>query len=1101
MSLNLRPPASGEQPGVKKLGRYECTEPLGGDGGFETYRGRVKGLTGLDRSFAVKVLRLKRSESASAVVEPFLQAAKRSAALANPRIATVVDTGAGDGVVFAVTPFMEGLDLSHFLAAARQAGLLVTGKDDRARQWYSLVAYVGAEIARGLHGAHMQTPPLIHGALCPGNVFITTRGAVRLLDFGLRAAVRRPFEPRPRRLLPYIAPELAAPAADGTMAGDMYSLGVLLGELASGDSPSQGRRASEIQILLSILPEDLGALIGRLVSVSPAARPSAEEAASLLTGSYADTNEAHLVAALASLVQHLVSNQAQSQVPADAEQEVDAAPPPPSEVESDEAFEASPPNRSPKPMGTPLAEIADLSVSDLEAVEDDGSLPAESAGFDAPISDVFTADPSVAAPGRPDARGAAPVTEERFSSDPTTIGDRSLIEDLLKRSRPTEPLSRPTASRPAATHLASPAEAPASAPPPRGPTQPGFSPTGTVAFQTPPPVPVAVPENTGFSSEFSAEPAAVAEEMAAVDSARIGLPVRAEAAPANAGRRENPQAESVAIPGLVGFEAPPATWGARALAALGGQAGIASVDESLGLGLLDEGLLDQVQSDPGSRAQPAPPALQAPDDGYLRSPQSLPMGELAMTRLDGPVDLGLVPEDPAAANELPFAEAQSHQGDGLLEDQLVDAPEGMHDGSSWSEADAPFGTADGNGMSAPDPLPFREAPSVEVAQVIASVVDPPSLPEAQAFLEEEGPSPAPATPAYFDDSGKPLDEPAPTSATARAPTIIGYGPPPVPAKPTSSAPPVVPSWAKSPEVQKQRSRPLVWGIAGMVLGASVALGGLAGFMVGTRGKSTPPVMGAMRASETSRSRAATEQADDEPSAESETAPAKPTMVPPGKSAATGKAPEAVKGREVVPSAKAPPATAAAAAKAMREPPEKALPADKTPKALTADKTPKPLPAAALGKGVGDAPGSGELVSVSVTSQPEGATVWINGKERGNTPLQVKIPSGPARVVMILAGHGLAAADMTASEGAKLTKQLTAIDPPLEGEARFRAECTTQGKLPIVIDGKETGVLCPFSKLRVDPGVHKIGLFVPALGAVHEKEVTLHPGVRSIVFAD
>ncbi len=116
-------------------------------------------------------------------------------------------------------------------------------------------------------------------------------------------------------------------------------------------------------------------------------------------------------------------------------------------------------------------------------------------------------------------------------------------------------------------------------------------------------------------------------------------------------------------------------------------------------------------------------------------------------------------------------------------------------------------------------------------------------------------------------------------------------------------------------------------------------------------------------------------------------------------------------------------------------------------------------------------------------------------------MQVKVQSGSARVVMILAGHALAAADISASEGTKIAKQLTAIEPPLEGEARFRAECATQGKLPITIDGKETGVLCPFSKLRVDPGVHKIGLFVPATGAVHEKEVTLHPGVRSVVFAD
>jgi hypothetical protein len=91
--------------------------------------------------------------------------------------------------------------------------------------------------------------------------------------------------------------------------------------------------------------------------------------------------------------------------------------------------------------------------------------------------------------------------------------------------------------------------------------------------------------------------------------------------------------------------------------------------------------------------------------------------------------------------------------------------------------------------------------------------------------------------------------------------------------------------------------------------------------------------------------------------------------------------------------------------------------------------------------------------------------------------------------------------MTASEGAKVSKELVAVAPPMTGDARFRAECITRGKLPIVVDGKETGILCPFTKLRVEPGVHKIGLFVPALGQVHEKEVTLHPGVRSIVFGD
>jgi hypothetical protein len=287
-------------------------------------------------------------------------------------------------------------------------------------------------------------------------------------------------------------------------------------------------------------------------------------------------------------------------------------------------------------------------------------------------------------------------------------------------------------------------------------------------------------------------------------------------------------------------------------------------------------------------------------------------------------------------------------------------------------------------------------------------------------------------------------------------------------------------------VQKQTSRALLWTIAGMVLGVSVVLGGLAGFMVGTRGKVMTAVPSATRAPAAAVPQ---EQPDDDPTAKVEPVPKAKNALP-SKPTALGKTPEATKGKEAAPAATTPPAAVAKAA--MKDVPDKTLPAGKAPSTL---------PAAALGKGAGDAPGSGELVNVSITSQPEGAMVWINGKEQGRTPLQARVPSGSARVVLILAGHGLAASDITASEGAKVSKQLTAIDPPLEGEARFRAECTTQGKLPIVIDGKETGMLCPFSKLRVEPGVHKIGLFVPTLGAVHEKEVTLRPGVRSIVFAD
>lgn len=158
--------------------------------------------------------------------------------------------------------------------------------------------------------------------------------------------------------------------------------------------------------------------------------------------------------------------------------------------------------------------------------------------------------------------------------------------------------------------------------------------------------------------------------------------------------------------------------------------------------------------------------------------------------------------------------------------------------------------------------------------------------------------------------------------------------------------------------------------------------------------------------------------------------------------------------------------------------------------------PSPAKAAPL-----DRVASGEVVNVTVTSSPPGATVWMAGEERGTTPCSVKVPRGSATVTLVMAGHISSTSTFEATEGRSVSNALQAVAPPLAGEARLRVECKTAGKLPIVVDGRETGVLCPHSQLRVDPGLHSIGVFVPAIGKVREKELTLSAGVRSIVFGD
>jgi hypothetical protein len=158
---------------------------------------------------------------------------------------------------------------------------------------------------------------------------------------------------------------------------------------------------------------------------------------------------------------------------------------------------------------------------------------------------------------------------------------------------------------------------------------------------------------------------------------------------------------------------------------------------------------------------------------------------------------------------------------------------------------------------------------------------------------------------------------------------------------------------------------------------------------------------------------------------------------------------------------------------------------------------KEVPAVAASKPAS----ASSTINLPIATQPDGAMVWIDGEERGKTPCSVKLRPGSARLVLVHAGYLASQSSIDVREGAKVDVTLKSVEPPMQGEARFRADCKTQGKFPVLVDGKETGILCPYSKMRVEPGRHTIGVLVPSTGKIHEKEITLFAGVRSISFGD
>jgi serine/threonine-protein kinase len=180
------------------------------------------------RRVAIKVLR------AGADSEELLQrfAAERQilASLNHPNIAQLLDGGVGAGQApYLVMEFVDGLSITAYADAQ---GLRM---DARLRLFQDVCAAV--------HYAHQNL--VLHRDLKPGNIFVTARGEVKLLDFGIAKLLNPGLGTMPapvtRTELRILTPDYASPeqvrGAPLTTASDVYSLGIVLYELLAGHRP------------------------------------------------------------------------------------------------------------------------------------------------------------------------------------------------------------------------------------------------------------------------------------------------------------------------------------------------------------------------------------------------------------------------------------------------------------------------------------------------------------------------------------------------------------------------------------------------------------------------------------------------------------------------------------------------------------------------------------------------------------------------------------------------------------------------------------------------------------------------------------------------
>ena len=232
---------------------YDLKEKIGSGGMSTLYRGIQ---TALNRPVAVKMLHPGLADDESFIAR-FEREAKAASQIGHRNIVGVIDFGVEDDVYYIIMELVQGMDMKVAL-------------DKVGRVAPEIVLTILEEVGFGLEAAHEAG--VVHRDIKPGNVMLSQGGEIKIADFGLArqqsdmAAVSALTMAGTVLGTPaYMSPEQAAgKEVDGRT--DIFSLGVMVYELLTGEKPFAGSTYSEIRE--KIINEDPPAM-GRSASITP----------------------------------------------------------------------------------------------------------------------------------------------------------------------------------------------------------------------------------------------------------------------------------------------------------------------------------------------------------------------------------------------------------------------------------------------------------------------------------------------------------------------------------------------------------------------------------------------------------------------------------------------------------------------------------------------------------------------------------------------------------------------------------------------------------------------------------------------------------------
>ena len=215
-------------------GRYELIEKIGEGGMAVVYKARCRLL---NRYVAIKILRPEFTKDIQ-FVESFKRESQAAAGLQHPNIVSVYDVGKEGDINFIVMELIDGRPLSDIIK-------------EEAPMNYKRAIEITRQVASALGLAHRNN--IIHRDVKPHNIMITRDGTAKLADFGIAKAVSNStiMANETNRVIGsvhYFSPEQARGAYVDERS-DIYSLGIVLYEMLTGQVPFDGENPVQVALM------------------------------------------------------------------------------------------------------------------------------------------------------------------------------------------------------------------------------------------------------------------------------------------------------------------------------------------------------------------------------------------------------------------------------------------------------------------------------------------------------------------------------------------------------------------------------------------------------------------------------------------------------------------------------------------------------------------------------------------------------------------------------------------------------------------------------------------------------------------------------------